>query len=69
MKQVKSDIPLDYITVKITNSRIVKGLLAIPVSLTYMFPQQKGWIFIENDDGICEKKTFTPYSSRGAFSD
>jgi hypothetical protein len=62
-KQIKSDIPLDYITVKITNSRIAKGLLAIPASLIYMFPQQKGWIFIENTNGVCEKKTYTPYTS------
>ncbi|MDR3111676.1 MAG: HNH endonuclease [Elusimicrobiota bacterium] len=63
MEQMKSDIPLDYITIKTTQSRIAKGLLAIPASLINLFPKKKGWIFIENTDGICEKKTYTPYTS------
>jgi hypothetical protein len=63
MKQVISEIPLNYITVKVTQSRIDKGLLAIPVSLINIFPQQKGSVFIENHEGVCKKKTYTPYTS------
>lgn len=63
MEQVKSEIPLNYITVKVTQSRIDKGLLAIPVSLIDIFPQQKGSVFIENHEGVCEKKIYTPYTS------
>jgi hypothetical protein len=63
MKQIKSDIPLSYITVKVTKSRINKGLLAIPVSLIDLFPKEKSFIFIENDKGVFEKKTYTPYTS------
>lgn len=63
MEQVNSDIPLSYITVKVTKSRINKGLLAIPTSLIDLFPKEKGFIVIENDKGILEKKTYTPYTS------
>jgi hypothetical protein len=63
MEQVISEIPLNYITVKVTQGRIDKGLLAIPVSLIDIFPQQKGSVFIENHEGVCEKKTYTPYTS------
>ncbi|MDR2632393.1 MAG: HNH endonuclease [Treponema sp.] len=63
MEQVISEIPLNYVTVKVTKSRIDKGLLAIPVSLIDIFPQQKGCIFIEGHEGVYEKKTYTPYTS------
>jgi len=63
MEQVKSDIPIDYITIKITKARIEKGLLAIPVSLIHIFPKQKGSIIIDAGNGRLEKKTYTPYTS------
>jgi hypothetical protein len=63
MKRVNSDIPLSYITVKVTKSRMNKGLLAIPMSLIDLFPKEKSFVFIENDRGVFEKKTYTPYTS------
>jgi hypothetical protein len=63
MEQVIAEIPLNYITVKVTQGRIDKGLLAVPVSLIGLFPKQKGWIFIDNTDGVYEKKAYTPYAS------
>ncbi len=36
--QNKSEINYSYITIKATQSRIDKGLIAIPVSLTKWFP-------------------------------
>lgn len=64
MKKIISDIPFHYKTIKITQSRINKGLLAIPVSLIDYFPKRKGKIHIVT--GISDKvniKTFTPYTS------
>ena len=63
MKKVESELPLNYITIKATKSRIDKGLLAIPVSLVDLFPENTNKIFLVNDDGQIEHKTFTPYSS------
>jgi len=63
MKKVKTDIPLNYITIKTTKSRIDKGLLAIPVSLTEMFPKSADKIYLIDENGKEEKKSFTPYSS------
>jgi len=64
MQKVKNEIGYNYITVKITKSRINKGLLAIPVSLLDKFPKEKQKITIFFDDE--EKpsvKSFTPYAS------
>ncbi|MGB4205833.1 MAG: hypothetical protein WBJ84_09485 [Bacteroidales bacterium] len=63
MKKVKSNLPLSYITIKTTKSRIEKGLLAIPVSLIDLFPKTGRKIFLVNQDGIAEEKSFTPYTS------
>jgi len=64
MEKIKSEIGFNYETIKITKSRIDKGLLAIPVSLLDFFPKEKTDIFIlfDNED-IPSKKHFTPYSS------
>jgi len=39
MRKQKSEILFDYVTIKIANSRIEKGFLAIPVSLIDIFPK------------------------------
>lgn len=63
MKREKTKIPFNYITVKTTLSRINKGLLAIPVSLIDFFPQTKSEIFLIDENGKEEGKSFTPYNS------
>jgi len=63
MKKTKSELPLNYITVKTTKSRIDKGLLAIPVSLIELFPKTGNEIYLVNEDGKTEAKSFTPYNS------
>jgi len=64
MQKVKNEIGYGYVTIKITRSRINKGLLAIPVSLLDKFPKEKQRITVFFDDE--EKpsfKSFTPYNS------
>jgi hypothetical protein len=64
MQKVKNEVGYSYITIKITKSRINKGLLAIPVSLLDKFPKEKQKITIFFDDEeIPSFKTFTPYNS------
>jgi len=63
MQKTNSKIPFDYITVKTTKSRIAKGLLAIPVSLVELFPKNANKIFLLNELGKEEAKSFTPYNS------
>lgn len=60
----KSDINYNYSTIKITKSRIDKGLLAVPVSLTDKFPPVKKPInvFLDNSS-VPSQKSFTPYNS------
>jgi hypothetical protein len=64
MKTVKSNIAYNYKTIKLTQSRLNKGLLAIPASLTELFPSSKTKIqilFDKSNNPI--EKNFTPYSS------
>jgi hypothetical protein len=63
MKKEKTNIPLNYLTVRTTKSRINKGLLAIPVSLIDFFPKEKSKIFVLYEDGSEKIKSFTPYNS------
>lgn len=63
MKKVNSKLPLNYVTIKVTQSRIDKGLLAIPTSLIDIFPKDSKKLFLVDENGNVEKKTFTPYSS------
>jgi len=64
MQKIKSKIKVNYDTVRITKSRIEKGLLAIPVSLKENFPQNKGTIKVLFDDRIKpEPKSYTPFNS------
>lgn len=64
MEKIKSKIPYNYKTIRITQSRLNKGLLAVPVSLIDYFPKQKGKIYVTT--GINDRinaKIFTPYTS------
>lgn len=64
MKITISKIPFNYKTIKVTQSRLNKGLLAIPASLVDYFPKQQGEIYIAV--GMSDKvntRTFTPYTS------
>jgi hypothetical protein len=64
MQKVKNEIGYSYVTLKITRSRINKGLLAIPVSLLDKFPKEKQKITIFFDDEEKSSiKNFTPYNS------
>jgi hypothetical protein len=64
MIQKKSDINYSYETIKITQSRIDKGLLAIPRSIVSWFPQEnrKIKILLDNSDEI-SIKNYTSLSS------
>lgn len=63
MSKSKSYLPLDYITIKTTKSRIDKGLLAIPVSLTDYFSKDKKQICLIDERGRETLHNFTPYAS------
>ena len=63
MEAQKSEIPLNYTTVKATIGRIDKGLLSIPKTLHGLFPKASGEIYIVDENGIEKKHTFTAYSS------
>jgi len=60
----ESQISYNYATIKITQSRLNKGLLAIPVSLLDYFPKRKTKIYVatEKNEGVIAKN-FTPYTS------
>lgn len=61
----QSQIAYNYTTIKITKSRLDKGLLAIPVSLIRWFPQQNCKIKVFFDDSIySQPTTYTSYTSR-----
>ena len=64
MKTIESKLPFNYKTIRITQSRINKGLLAIPVSLIDYFPKRKNRIYVAfGKDKEAILKNFTPYSS------
>jgi hypothetical protein len=63
MKKVTSSISYDYITVRTTQSRIAKGILAIPVSLAHLFPEKSAKIFLVDEKGTDEAKSYTPLSA------
>lgn len=64
MKTSYSKVPFSYKSIKITQSRIDKGLLAIPVSLIDFLPKNKNNILVAfgTEDELTPKH-FTPYSS------
>jgi predicted restriction endonuclease len=63
MKKINSSVPFNYVTIKITKSRIDKGLLAIPVSLIDLFPKNSSNIHLLDISGKEEIKNFTQYNS------
>lgn len=63
MKKLPTNIPFSYVTIKTTKSRIEKGLLAIPMSLIDLFPKSDSNIYLINEKGNEESKTFTSYKS------
>jgi uncharacterized CHY-type Zn-finger protein len=64
MIRSKSEINYSYMTIKMTQSRIDKGLIAIPVSLTKWFPRRSGTVHVYLDDSLgLQPKTFSPYES------
>ena len=64
MKITESRLSFSYKTIKVTRSRINKGLLAIPVSLIDYFPKDKNTILIATGTDIkMIPKHFTPYTS------
>lgn len=62
--QSKSGTIYNYATIKITQSRIDKGLIAIPVALTKWFPENSGTIRVYlNDSSILQIKNYSSYDS------
>jgi len=65
MIKITSPINYSYATIKITRSRLDKGLIAIPMSLAKWFPEQNARIHIYLDDSITPKtKQYSSYKSR-----
>jgi hypothetical protein len=61
---IESAIDYDYVTIGLMQSRINKGLLAIPVSLTDNFPKKKTKVHVFFDDSdFPVERNFTPYES------
>jgi hypothetical protein len=62
--KIKSDLFYNYTTVNITQSRIDKGLIAIPRSLLNWFPERNCKINVYLDDSsIMQIKNFSSYDS------
>lgn len=62
--QSKSGINYSYVTINITQSRIDKGLIAIPVSLTKWFPNTNETIEVYlSDSPISQSKHYSSYRS------
>lgn len=62
--RTKSQINYSYMTIKMTPSRIDKGLIAIPVPLAKWFPKRNGTIAVYLDDSPdVQTKTFSSYES------
>jgi len=64
MQELQSEINFDYKTIRVTKSRIDKGLLAIPVSLIDFFPKNKVPVKVYfGDSNSLRTKKYTPYTS------
>jgi hypothetical protein len=64
VRQIKSEINYSYKTIKITQSRINKGLIAIPVSLSNWFPDHNDTIQIYlNDSPVSQIRHYSSYDS------
>lgn len=63
MKTTESSLPYNYKTITVTQSRIDKGLLAIPVSLIESFPKMKTTVYVSMGGSEPLPRKFTPYTS------
>lgn len=64
MKIIESRIPFNYKAIRITQSRLAKGLLAVPVSLIDFFPKNKTKVYVAFGESLqLNPKNFTPYES------
>lgn len=64
MIKIESKINYSYATIKVTQSRIDKGLIAIPVSLVRWFPDHKTTIKVFLDESaVLHNKSYSPYTS------
>jgi hypothetical protein len=60
----KSQINYSYATIRLTQSRIDKGLIAVPVSLAKWFPDHNADIEVYlNDSPISQSRRYSSYSS------
>lgn len=60
----KSEISYSYMTIKMTQARINKGLIAIPKSLTKWFPYNIEEVRVYLDDSpIMQMKKYSPFNS------
>ena len=60
----KSQINYDYATIRVTQSRIDKGLIAFPVSLAGWFPDRNETIQVYLDDSpVSQNKHYSSYTS------
>lgn len=63
MIKIESKINYSYATIKVTQSRINKGLIAIPVSLVRWFPDHKTTIRVFLDESaVLHTKSYSPYT-------
>lgn len=60
----KSQINYSYATIKITQSRVDKGLIAIPITLAKWFPDHNETIQVYlNDSPVSQTKHYSSYNS------
>ncbi len=64
METTTTTVPFSYTTIKVTRSRIDKGLLAIPAPLIHLFPTTSGHVYLVDEQGLEKKASFTAYTSR-----
>lgn len=64
MRITESKLPFTYKTIRLTQSRLNKGLLAVPVTLIDYFPKKKTTVDVfMGTSSKAVQRTFTPYSS------
>ena len=62
--RLQSDVTYNYVTITITQSRIDKGLLAIPVGLAESFPKENKDIEVYlSDSAMPQQKRYSSYNS------
>lgn len=63
METTVPTVPYSYTTIRVTRSRIEKGLLAIPRSLVHLFPAGTDRVYVVDERDREEMASFTPYTS------